>query len=204
MSALTLGLTGGLAAGKSTVARRLGEAGFAVFDADQLVAESYGPGGPGSQAVRELFGPELLAADGSVDKRRLAGLVFRDDDARRRLEAAVHPLVRRQFAAAAARIPAVAVLEATRLVEAGFAADLEAVVDVEAPEELRLERAVARGLGRDDARARLAAQGDGESRRAAAHFIVANDGDRAALDRRLAVLVGAIRRRSWEVAALGR
>ena len=92
-----IGLTGGLASGKSTVAKLLAEAGFQVVDADEIVAELYAPGQPGARAVAEKFGANYLDRGGAVDKPRLARLVFSDDAARGTLEAAIHPLVRASF-----------------------------------------------------------------------------------------------------------
>lgn len=174
MPAYRVGLTGGLASGKSTVARALSASGFEVIDADQLVADLYRPGQAGARAVAALFGPDYLAADGGVDKAELGRLAFRDPAARRRLEAAIHPLVRQRFAELARAAAGVIVLEATLLVEAGFAPDFDLVVAVEAPAAIRLRRAVARGLPESEARARLAAQGDGEARRAAADVTLDN------------------------------
>lgn len=173
-----VGLTGGIGSGKSTVARALAAAGFVVVDADRLVAELYRPGGAGAAAVRRVLGPDALAADGGVDHRRAATIVFADPAARRALEAAIHPLVRQAFAdrVRAAGPHDVLVLEATLLVEAGYRPDFDLVVSVEADAALRVQRAVARGMSEADARARLAAQGEGEVRRAAADVILWNDG----------------------------
>jgi len=194
---LLVGLTGGLASGKSTVAGLLAEAGFRVVDADRLVAELYRPGGAGAAAVEELLGPEALDEDGAVDRAAVAEQVFADPGARRRLEAAIHPLVRRRFAevAATASEP-VAVLEATLLVEAGYGPDFDLVVAVEADPEVRLRRAVARGNDPADARARLAAQGDCAARRAGADAVIDNDGDLAELRRRVEELATDLRARA--------
>jgi dephospho-CoA kinase len=167
--ALRVGLTGGLASGKSTVAGWLRDAGFLVIDADQLVADLYKPGGTGAAAVRDLFGAEFLNAEGGVDHPKVAEKVFADPDARKALETAVHPLVRDRFAEIAGGARGVVVLEATLLVEAGHAPDFDCVVTVECDAETRLHRAVARGMDEAAVRARLLAQGDGEERRAAAH-----------------------------------
>ncbi len=191
-----VGLTGGIAAGKSTVAALLREAGIEVVDADRLVAELYRPGEAGAAAVAELFGDDYLAADGGVDHQRLAGMVFADPTARRRLERRIHPLVRQRFRRLAESAGEAAVLEATLLVEAGYSPDFDLVVTVEAEREHRLERAVARGLAEQEARARLAAQGDGEARRAAADVVVPNDGSREELAARVAELAADIRRRA--------
>lgn len=196
MPAFRVGLTGGLASGKSTVARALADAGFEVIDADQLVAELYRPGGAGTRAVAALFGPEHLAADGGVDKARLGRLVFADAAARDRLEAAIHPLVRQRFDELARAAAGVIVLEATRLVEAGFAPDFDLVVTVEAPPETRLRRAVARGLPAAEARARLVAQGDGTARRAAADVTLDNGGEPEELFAQVARLAARLRAES--------
>lgn len=191
---LTVGLTGGLASGKSTVARWLRDAGFLVIDADRLVAELYQPGQPGTEAVVSLFGPEMLNAEGGVDHARVAARVFSDPEARRALEAAIHPLVRRRFAEIASGAQGVVVLEATLLVEAGYTPEFDLVVTVEAPCEARLERAVQRGMPEEAARARLLAQGDGEERRQAAHRILDNSGDVALLRHQVDELIGELNR----------
>jgi dephospho-CoA kinase len=192
--AFKVGLTGGLASGKSTVARWLAEDGFTVVDADQLVAELHRPGGAGAAAARSLFGERILRDDGGVDHARLAEVVFADEASRRRLEAVIHPLVRQRFAEAAADAR-VAVLEATLLVEAGYAPDFDLVVSVEADPELQLERALRRGLGESAARARLAAQGDGARRRAMADRVLHNLGDLSQLREQVDALVAEIRAR---------
>ncbi len=189
MSRFLIGLTGGIAAGKSTVAGLLREAGLTVVDADRVVAELYRSGGSGAAAVAELFGDDHLTAEGGVDHQKLAAAVFADPDARRRLEARVHPLVRRRFGEVAAAEPGVAVLEATLLVEAGYGPDFDLIVTVEAEPDTRLRRAMARGLDEEGARARLAAQGDGAERRAAADFEIRNDGDRDDLVRQVQALL---------------
>lgn len=195
-----VGLTGGLASGKSTVAELLAEHGSVVIDADDLVAWLYESGRPGARAVGDLFGPEVLDTAGSVDRARLARLAFADPEARRRLEAAIHPLVRQRFEelaeAGAAEGAQVVVLEATLLVEAGFADDFDLVVTVEAPEAARRERAVARGLSEEQAQARLDAQGPGDARRAAADLVIDNSGDLAALERRVDELAADLARRA--------
>ena len=173
---MRVGLTGGLASGKSTVARRLEESGLTVVDADALVADLYRSGRAGSQAVLELFGHHVLTETGAVDHQRLAEHVFADPVALEQLEERIHPLVRKAFAEIASGSNAPAVLEATRLVEAGYAPDFDLLITVEADTETRLARAIERGLTAADARARLAAQGDGELRRRAAHVILDNDG----------------------------
>jgi dephospho-CoA kinase len=220
MTAYRVGLTGGLASGKSTVAGWLRDAGFQVIDADRLVAELYRPGEPGAAAARELFGDAVLTPAGGVDHAALAARVFADEAARGALERAIHPLVRRRFeeiAAAAAPTPATApppstapaaptaaappaaapppvlVLEATLLVEAGYGPGFDLIVTLEGDAEIRLRRAVARGLDEASARARLAAQGDGSRRRQGAHRVIENDGSLAELRRQVDELIADIR-----------
>lgn len=195
MPPFRIGLTGGLASGKSTVAKLLAEEGFQVVDADQIVAELYAPGQPGARAVAELLGAKYLHKGGGVDKPRLARRVFSDDEARKTLEAAIHPLVRAFFSRLATTAASPIVLEATRLVEAGYAPDFDLIVTVEAAPEVRIERAVARGLSRDEALRRLAAQGDGSARRAAAHRVIDNNGTAEELRAQLDGLVAEIRSR---------
>jgi len=197
MTPFRVGLTGGIAAGKSTVAAWLRESGFTVIDADRLVADLYRPGGDGAAAVRELFGASMLTEAGGVDHQRLATRVFRDPEARGRLEAAIHPLVRRDFEVVAERAneKEIVVLEAPLLVEAGFAPDFDLVVTVEATPETRIRRAVDRGLSPDEARQRLMAQTDEKTRIAAAHRILRNEGSLDELHSQLEGLVEEIQRR---------
>jgi dephospho-CoA kinase len=202
-AALRVGLTGGLASGKSTVAGWLRDAGFEVIDADRLVAELYRPGGAGAAAARRLFGDGVLTPEGGADHVALAARVFSDPAGRRALEQAIHPLVRRRFeelaAAAAAEqrparpAPAVIVLEATLLVEAGYGPGFDLIVTLEGDPQVRLRRAVARGLDEAAARARLAAQGDGARRRRGAHRVIENDGTLADLRRQIEALIAEIR-----------
>ena len=178
---LLVGLTGGMASGKSTVARWLAEAGFLVVDADRLVAELYAPGGKGATAVRDLFGAEYLNDQGAVDHQRLAGLVFNQPEARKTLEEVIHPLVAQRFLEIAAEAEGVVVYEATLLVESGNAKNFDLVISIESSPEAQLERAIGRGMDETAARARLEAQGDGAVRRAGAGRILRNDGTLAEL-----------------------
>lgn len=164
-----IGLTGGIAAGKSVAARRLAELGAVVIDADVLARAAVEPGTPGLDEVVEEFGESVLAPDGALDRAALGRLVFDDPAARARLEAIVHPVVRRlaaeqEAAAAALDHGAVVVHDIPLLVETGRADEFHLVVVVHAPAVLRVERLVRlRGMDRADAEARVAAQaGDGE------------------------------------------
>jgi dephospho-CoA kinase len=191
---LRIGLTGGLASGKSTVAGWLRDAGFLVVDADQLVAELYRPGGEGVAVVRGLFGSEILDEQGGVDHARLAAKVFSDAEARKSLEKAIHPLVRKRFEEIAAQTPGVVILEATLLVEAGYGPLFDGIITVECDAETRLKRAVSRGMEEPAARARLLAQGDGEQRREAAHRSLDNCCDLAHLRNQVDELIVELKR----------
>ena len=180
-----MGLTGGIAAGKSTVARRLTELGAIVIDADLLARRVVEPGTPGLAAVRAEFGDSVLAPDGSLDRAALGALVFADEGARRRLEAIVHPLVRAEAArleaaAIGADATAVVVHDIPLLVETGQgrpADGFDLVLVVDAPTETQLERLVRdRGYTEDQARGRIEAQASRAERRAAADVVLLNDG----------------------------
>jgi dephospho-CoA kinase len=195
---LLVGLTGGLAAGKSTTAALLAEAGCTVFDADRLVAELYRPRAAGTEAVRAAFGQEVLAEDGGIDRQALAARVFGDPEARRRLEALVHPLVRERFRELSRTLDGIVVLEAALLAEAGWRAAFDVLVTVEAPAPLRLERAVARGMQREEAERRMTAQADEALRRGEADFVLENAGGSAELRRQVQRLVAQLERRLEE------
>jgi dephospho-CoA kinase len=189
---LRIGLTGGIGAGKSTVSEALAAHGAVVVDADRIAREVVERGSPGLEAVAAAFGPRVLTADGDLDRPALAAVVFADPDARRRLDGIVHPLVRRragelELAAREADPDAVVVHDVPLLVETGQAASYDVVLVVEAAEDVRLPRLVARGLTEDDARARIAAQATDEQRRAVADVVLHNDGTpeelRAQVDR---------------------
>jgi dephospho-CoA kinase len=178
-----VGLTGGLASGKSTVARILADRGVAVLDADRIVHDLYQPGEAGTIVVAELFGLEMIAADRSVDRARLGQTVLGDATARRRLEAAVHPLVRARVAEWLAARPSdsIAVVEAALLVETGSWRDYDFLVVAMCSAEQQLERALARGVSDRRARALLAAQLPLESKRSYADVVIDNRGDLEAL-----------------------
>lgn len=175
---LRIGLTGGIGSGKSTVSRLLADHGAVIVDADAIAREVVEPGTPGLAAVVEAFGPSVLAADGSLERAALAAVVFADPEARRRLDAIVHPLVRARAGELAAAAPpdAVVVHDVPLLVETGQAAAYDLVLVVEADPETRVARLVQRGLTADDARARMAAQATDEQRRAVADVVLDNSG----------------------------
>ncbi|MFJ1765783.1 dephospho-CoA kinase [Amycolatopsis sp. NPDC088138] len=176
---LRVGLTGGIGAGKSTVANRLAEHGAVLVDSDKIAREVVEPGSEGLARLVEEFGTEILAADGSLDRPVLAAKAFADDESRRRLNAIVHPLVgaRTGELMAAAAPDAIVVHDIPLLVEGGLATAYHLVVVVDAPVEVRVRRLVsARGMAEPDARARIRAQASDEQRRAVADVWLDNGG----------------------------
>ncbi len=189
-----IGLTGGIAAGKSTAARRFGELGAVLVDADVLARQAVAPGTVGLDEVVAQFGPGVLDASGELDRAALGRIVFTDPQARARLDAVVHPVVRRlaaeMEAAAVARDPgAVVVHDIPLLVETGQAQDFHVVVVVHAPAVLRVERLVRlRGSTRADAEARVAAQARDEERLAVADVVLDGSGSEVELVRQVDAL----------------
>ncbi|MBT1001905.1 dephospho-CoA kinase, long form [Paenarthrobacter sp. DKR-5] len=176
---LKIGLTGGIASGKSAVASRFKELGAVLIDADVIAREVVEPGTRGLAAVVAEFGPQVLRPDGSLDRAVLGGLVFGDDARREALNAIVHPLVRTEAARRLAAAPrgSVVVQDIPLLVETGQGAQFHLVVVVDAPVEERVRRMrTARGMTEADAVARIRAQATDEQRRAAADVMIRNDG----------------------------
>ena len=164
---LTVAVTGGIGAGKSTVSGHLAQLGAVVIDSDVLAREVVAPGTPGLAAVARAFGPGVIAADGSLDRPALAAVVFADPAARGRLNALTHPLVRTRFAELQAAVPAgsIVVNDIPLLVDLSTAASFHLSIGVGAGVDTRIERLIVRGLAEGDARARIAAQIDDEQRR---------------------------------------
>ena len=188
---LVVGLTGGIGSGKSTVAGLLAAHGAAVIDVDALGRSVIAPGGRAETAVLAEFGPGVADADGHIDRAALAGSVFGDAAALARLTAISHPAINAELVERidALSDDAIVVLDMAILVESHLgridpAHSYSRVVVVEAPEELRVERAVARGMREADVRARIASQATDAERRAAADVVVANDTDLATLQAR--------------------
>lgn len=176
---MRVGLTGGVASGKSAVATILDELGAVIVDADVIAREVVAAGTPGLAAVVEEFGEEVLTSDGELDRPAVGALVFADEAKRRALERIVHPLVRARGAELeqAAGPDAVVVHDIPLLVETGQADSFEEVLVVDVPPETQIERMTRdRGWSREDAEARIAAQASREQRRAAATYLVENTG----------------------------
>ncbi|WP_426308713.1 dephospho-CoA kinase [Cellulosimicrobium sp. E-16] len=182
-----IGLTGGIAAGKSVALARFAELGAVVVDYDALSRDAVAPGTVGLDEVVEAFGLGVLDADGALDRAALGRVVFGDDAARGRLNAIVHPEVRRlaaehEAAVGAADPRAVVVHDIPLLVETGDPARFHCVVVVHTPADVRVARLVeGRGLSEDEARARLAAQADDAARLAAADVTLDGSGSPDAL-----------------------
>ena len=183
-----VGLTGGIASGKSTVSAILAALGAVVIDADAIAREVVAQGTPGLEAVGAEFGPGLLTPGGDLDRPAMGALVFADPDARKRLEAIIHPLVHRRSAEleAAADADAVVVHDIPLLAEVGRAGSFDAVIVVDAPTEVQVARMVGdRGWTREDAESRIAAQASREDRQAIATHVIDNTGSLEDLRRRV-------------------
>ncbi|MGW3443288.1 dephospho-CoA kinase [Streptomyces sp. NPDC001076] len=175
---LKVGLTGGIGAGKSEVSRLLVGHGAVLIDADRIAREVVAPGTPGLAAVTEAFGPEVLAADGSLDRPRLGSIVFADPARLAVLNSIVHPLVgaRSRELESAAADDAVVVHDVPLLAENGLAQLYDVVVVVDAAPETQLDRLTRlRGMTEEDARARMAAQATREKRLEVADIVIDND-----------------------------
>lgn len=183
-----VGLTGGIASGKSTVSATLAELGAVVIDADLIAREVVARGTPGLAAVVAEFGPELLTSEGDLDRPAMGAVVFGDAEARKRLEAIIHPLVHARSAEleAEAGDHAVVVHDIPLLAEVGRAGSFDEVIVVDAPVDLQVSRMVEdRGWTREDAESRIAAQATREDRLAIATHVIENTGTLADLRARV-------------------
>jgi len=195
---LMVGLTGGIGAGKSTVAAILAAHGAVVVDADAIAREIVEPGMPALAQLVERFGPEILHADGSLDRPALAALAFVDDETRKELEAITHPAIGAEFLRRVAEAPshAVVVHDVPLLVESTRGFEYGAVIVVEAPLETRLDRLEARGVRRDDARRRIGLQASDEDRRKVATWVVDNASDLGHLEKQVNEIWSELERRA--------
>lgn len=186
---LRVGLTGGLASGKSTAAAIFRELGAAVFDADLIVKDLYRPGSAGAKAAQELFGDGMLDAKGGVDRGRVALVIFKEPAKRKALEDRLHPLVRdeiaRRFALAETRGAIVTVAEASQLLESNTEAFYDRVLLITATEAERIRRWVEKGNDVADARRRIAAQISPEEATKRVTDVLVNDGSLETLRRKV-------------------
>ena len=189
---LRVGLTGGIGSGKSAVAERLAALGAVVLDGDKAARAVVEPGTPGLTRIAEAFGPEVLRPDGSLDRAKLAGIVFSDEVAREKLNAITHPLIHDRLQAAedaavkAGGPDTIVVHDIPLLAEGQRSAEFAVVVVVDVPPEVQVSRLAGRGLAEDQARARMAAQATREQRLAIADIVIDNSGTREDLDRQVA------------------
>jgi dephospho-CoA kinase len=181
---LRIGLTGGIGAGKSALSATFAECGGVIVDGDVISREVVQPGTEGLVSLVEAFGEDILQADGSLDRPALAAKAFADDEARKKLNGIVHPLVGKRREEIIASVPedSVVVEDIPLLVESGMAPMFPLVVVVNADVELRVQRLTGqRGMPEDDARARIAAQADDDQRRAVADIWLDNSGSQEEL-----------------------
>jgi dephospho-CoA kinase len=198
---LLVGLTGGIASGKSTVSAMLAERGAEVIDADHIARQVVMPGMPAWCKIREHFGPGVLFADGTIDRQALADLVFADQAKLTLLNEITHPEI---FARIADQLErwhdqdVVVVLDAALLIEAGLAQGVDLLVVVHSPREVQVERLAAKGMRERDASARIAAQLPAEQRLARADLVIDNTGSLEQLGRRVEELWQQLQRRLAE------
>ena len=178
---LRTGLTGGIASGKSTIARLFAALGCVTIDADHIVARLYQPGEAGHEALVRTYGSGILLEDGTVDRRKLAGIAFASEESANALNALIHPLVAAEevdLMAAEERRPGdrIVIIEATLLIEAGGEERFDRIVIVDVDPETQLARAVARGMTREEAARRIAHQLPRQERLHHADYVIDNSG----------------------------
>ena len=183
---LVVGLTGGIGAGKSTVAQFFAELGALVIDADQLARMAIERGSDGFADVMLRFGDEVIV-NGDIDRKKLAEIVFSDPEARKDLEAIIHPRVQALFAEAVAAldIDDILIYEIPLLVETGAAAKFDYIITAESDIELRKARLLKKGLYISQIEKRMASQATPEAREAIADKVIRNDGDEDSLLRQV-------------------
>ena len=184
---LQCGLTGGIASGKSAVARMFAELGCTTVDADAIVADLYRPGAAGHQALVRTYGTGILEANGEIDRRKLSDLAFATPETARQLNALIHPLVlaeeQRMLAALPREDDRIVIVEATLLIEAGHLERYDKIIVVDVEPEIQIARGVARGMSRDEVARRIAHQLPRQERLRHADYVVDNSSDLAAAKR---------------------
>jgi dephospho-CoA kinase len=182
---LKVGLTGGIASGKSTIVRMLAALGAITVDADAIVARLYRPGQAGYEAIVRTYGREILLADGEIDRKKLAGIAFSSSQEAQKLNALIHPLViteqARLFHEAEERgEDAIFIVEATLLIESGGRQRFDRIVVVDVDPQTQMARAISRGVAEDEAKRRIANQLSREERLRHADYVIDNNGDEGA------------------------
>ena len=197
---ISIGLTGGLASGKSLVARIFKSLGCALIDTDAIARDVVVPGTEGWQAVVKEFGPQILAENNTIDRPKLANIIFTDAGRRQILNSILHPLiissVRQQLAEIGDREPdALVVVDVPLLIECGLQDDFDEVIVVWTPRETQINRLMERdGLAEAEARQRLAAQLPLDQKRAYATFVVENDADHEKTEAQVRNIFSALKR----------
>ena len=181
---LRVGLTGGIASGKSTILRTFARLGCITVDADTIVARLYRPGQAGHAAIVQTYGEEMLRPDGEIDRARLADVAFASHDAARRLNALIHPIVLAEEArmmreAGERPEDGIYVVEATLLLEAGGRKRYDRIVVVSVAPDVQIARALSRGMTREEVTRRIANQMPAEERIRQADYVIDNNGDEA-------------------------
>ena len=182
---LRVGLTGGIASGKSSISRIFAGLGCVTIDADEIVARIYRRGGTGHEALVREYGRDILGADGEIDRQKLADKAFADTNAAKKLNSLIHPLVRdeeeRLISAEERRFPdrdRIFITEATLLLEAGGKGRYDRIVVVDIDPETQLQRAISRGMTKREAQRRMKHQMSREERLTHADYVIDNSGDR--------------------------
>jgi dephospho-CoA kinase len=181
---LRVGLTGGIATGKSTIMRNFAKLGAVTVDADAVVAKLYRPGNAGHEAIVRTYGSDVLLPNGEIDRKKLADIAFANASEAKKLNALIHPLViaeeermMRQHAE-----DAIYIVEATLLLEAGGKQRYDRIVVIDVPPELQVERAIGRGMSREEVTRRIAHQMRREERLRQADYVIDNSGDEHAAE----------------------
>jgi dephospho-CoA kinase len=186
---LRVGLTGGIASGKSTIRELFAKLGCITIDADALVAELYRPGAAGHEALVRTYGREILRADGGIDREKLAAVAFTNAEEAQKLNRLIHPIVldaaeQRMSVIERENDDAIAIVEATLLIEAGAVPRYDRLVVVDVDRETQIERAAARGMSRDEVLRRIANQLSREERLRHADYVIDNNGSIATAEER--------------------
>ena len=181
---LRVGLTGGIASGKSTISRIFAALGCVTIDADLIVARLYRPGAAGHEALIRTYGPAIVRPDGEIDRQRLADIAFANSAEAQKLNAVIHPLViaeeQRIIADEASRFPGrdrIAIVEATLLLESGGKQRYDKIIVVDVDPDTQVARAVARGMTREEATRRMANQMSRDERLRQVDYVIDNSGD---------------------------
>ena len=183
MTLLRVGLTGGIASGKSTVRELFAALGCHTIDADKLVAELYEPDQAGHRALVATYGEQILREDRTIDRVKLANVAFSDPAEAKKLNTLIHPIVIEETQRRLARIAeGIAVVEATLMIESGGRIHYDRIVIVDVDPDVQVERGVARGLPRAEVLRRIANQIPREERLRYADYVIDNSGDRAHLE----------------------